>query len=153
MRLRVDFEGLKGINEALEDLPKATSKNIARRVLKEEGKPIAEAARGFVEVDSGALRDSIAVSTKLVKSQRRKHKKESPDDIEVYVGPGADPAAHLQEFGSSKHPGKPFMRPAWDGARAGMLERMADRFWREIRKAADRLARKAARAAKKAGNG
>jgi HK97 gp10 family phage protein len=141
----VKIEGLKEVQAALHELPKATAKNVVRRIMKERLKPVAEAAQRLVPIDQGDLRDSIVVSTKLTKRQRGKHKKDGPDDIEMFAGPNADPAAHLQEFGSRRHPAQPFMRPAWDGARQSLIENLAADFWREIEKAVARRARKMAK--------
>jgi hypothetical protein len=37
------------------------------------------------------------------------------------------------------------MRPAWDSAKGSLLNNIKDDLWAEIRKAVDKLARKAAR--------
>ena len=144
----VRIEGLAEVQTALRELPNATAKNIMRRILKKRGEPIADAARQKVPVDKGHLKNSITVATKLVKSQRRKHKKPDKDDVEVYVGPGADPAAHLQEFGTVNHPPQPFMRPAWDGEKDKVLENLREDMWTEIKKAAARRAKKLAKGGK-----
>lgn len=149
MVMKVKVEGLEGIEQALKELPRATGKNVVRRVLRKRGKPIADKARALVPVDEGDLKDSIAVSTKLTKSQRRKHKKFDKDDVEVFVGAGPHPQAHLQEFGSSVHGRQAFMRPAWDVGKKAVLEGIGADLWAEINKAAKRLARKAAKAAAK----
>lgn len=144
---RVKIEGLKEVQAALHELPKATAKNVMRRVLKERGKPIADAAQSRVPVDQGDLKRSIVVSTKLTRRQRGKHKKFGPNDVEVFVGPGAHPQAHMQEFGTSKEPAQPYMRPAWDQERMNVLEGIREDLWAEIEKAVARRARKAAKAA------
>lgn len=158
---RIRIEGLQEVQKALRELPKATAKNIIRRILKKRGEPIAEAARKHVPIDEGDLKNSIAVSTKLSKRQKRMHRKPDPNDVEVYVGPGPHPQAHWLEFGTDERthasgksvgdvPKKPFMRPAWDSQRRGVLVGIRQDLWTEIKNAADRLARKAARAAAKA---
>jgi len=140
--IRVRVEGLRELQAALAELPRATSKNIQRRVLKKRAQPIADAARERAPVDEGQLRDSIAVSAKLSKRQRRLHRKFGPDDVEMFVGAGALPQAHLQEFGEN---GTPFMRPAWEAHKRGVLDGIQADLWTEIQKAAARRARKAAR--------
>jgi HK97 gp10 family phage protein len=141
----IKLEGLKEIAAALDDLPKATGKNILRRVLLARAEPIAKAAIGNVPVLTGALRSSINVSTRLTRRQRKKHRKAKPDDVEVFVGPGTDPAAHLQEFGTSKEPAQPFMRPAWDAEKNGVMDGIKDDLWGEIEKAVARRAKKLAK--------
>ena len=147
--IRVKVDGLREIANALHtQLPAATSKNVMQRVLKKRAKPIAATAEAQVAVKTGDLKKSITVSTKLTKRQRRQHKKMHRDEVDVFVGPGSDPAGHLQEFGSSKHPAQPFMRPAWDAHESTLLEGIGEDMWAEIEKASARLARKAAKAAK-----
>jgi HK97 gp10 family phage protein len=145
MGITVKVEGLSELKNALEQLPKATNKTVMRKVLMARAKPIAEAAKSYVPVKSGLLRDSIIASTRLSKRQKREAK-ETASYVEVYAGPGPLPYAHLVEFGSIHEPRPaPFMRPAWDSAKGSLLNNIKDDLWAEIRKAVDKLARKAAR--------
>ena len=145
MTITVKVAGLKEVQAALRALPNATAKNIMRRVLLKRAGPVAEAARALVPVHEGHLRNSIHVSTRLTRRQRGRHRKVDRDDVEVFVGPGSDPAAHLQEFGSSHHAAQPFMRPAWDRTKDDLLEGVGADMWAEIEKAVRRLAKKAAK--------
>ena len=112
--------------------------------MKEAGEPVAKTARALAPEHLGFLRESIDVSTKLSGRQRKLHKKQSP--VEMYIGPGPDPAAHLQEFGTGPgHHAQPFMRPAWDRHRHEVLDTIANRTWLEIEKTANRLAKRAAK--------
>jgi len=148
-RVKFKFEGGKELQKALRALPDATAKNTVRRVLKKRAQPVADAARSKAPKDDGQLRDSIAVSTKLSKANRRDRKRFGRDDIEVFIGAGPLPQAHLQEFGSSRHKAQPFLRPAWDERKDGVLEGLKDDLWTEIRKAVERQRKKAAKAAAK----
>lgn len=140
----VKVEGLKELEKALQDLPKANAKAVLRRTLREAGQPVAKTARSLAPHEEGYLRESIDVSLKLSRRQARLHKKQSP--VEVFIGPGPDPAAHLQEFGSGPgHRAQAFMRPAWDQHKNEVLETIANRTWLEIEKTAKRLAKKAAK--------
>jgi HK97 gp10 family phage protein len=145
--VKVRVDGLREIQDALHQLPKATAKNVMRRVLKARAQPIAEKARQLVPVDEGDLRDSIVVSTKLAKSQKKTNKKEHRDEVEMFVGPDNRPQAHWMEFGTFKDQAQPFMRPSWDSTKDDLLTGIAHDLWKEINKAADRMARKAAKAA------
>ncbi|WP_088346305.1 MULTISPECIES: HK97-gp10 family putative phage morphogenesis protein [Rhodomicrobium] len=149
MSITIRIEGLKEVQAALRDLPKSTGKNIMRRVLIARAEPVAEAARALVPVDKGNLLASINVSTRLTRRQRGLHRKPHRDDVEVHVGPGANPAGHFQEFGTSRHPAQPFMRPAWDRTKAGVIEGLKEDLWAEIEKVLERRARRAARKAAK----
>ncbi len=156
--MKFKVEGLDEVQAALRQLPNATAKNVVRRVLKNRAQPIADAAKALAPMRFGELRDSITVSTKLTRSQRRQRKKVDRNDIEIYVGPDSRPQAHMLEFGtgprrhkSGKEVGQitptPFMRPAWDGEKMKAFEGMKDDLWAEIRKAVARQAKKAAKAA------
>ncbi|MDW9877328.1 HK97 gp10 family phage protein [Sinorhizobium meliloti] len=142
--ITVKVAGLKDLENALKDLPQANAKAVLRRTLKEAGEPIAKTARSLAPKLDMHLSESIDVSTKLSRRQRGLHKKESP--VEMFIGPGPDPAAHLQEFGSGPgHHAQPFLRPAWDQNKDKALDTIANLTWVEIEKAAKRLAKKAAK--------
>ncbi len=135
MKMTVKVEGLREIAETLRRLPKAVSEEVQLAVLTKRAEPIAETARQLAPVDHGDLQGSITVSPELTKTQRAKHRKDGPDDVEVFIGPGAFPQAHLQEFGTVNHPPQPFMRPAWDQHKGELLEGLAEDLWQEIEKA------------------
>lgn len=149
METKVKLEGFEGLEKALDDLPKATAKNVVRRVLKKQAQPFAETARQLVPVDKGHLKRSITVGTKVAKTQRKEIKKlQNEGYVTMHIGPGQDPAAHIVEFGFDDRAAEPYMRPAWDKHKGGVLEGIGDDLWKEIEKAAKRLAKKAAKAAK-----
>ncbi|RVI41050.1 HK97 gp10 family phage protein, partial [Sinorhizobium medicae] len=52
-------------------------------------------------------------------------------------------------FGTSRHGPQPFARPAWDAGKNQVLDTIKDELAVQITKAAQRLARKAARLAAK----
>ncbi|MFN8996384.1 MAG: HK97-gp10 family putative phage morphogenesis protein [Pseudomonadota bacterium] len=144
-RVRVRVEGLAEMDRALGELPKATGRNVLRRVGRARLEPIIEDAAKRAPRLFGNLNDSITVSTK----RPRRHRKES--EVEVYGGPTSLPQAHLQEFGTRHHGPQPFMRPAWDAGKDELLEGLAEDLANEIEKAAQRIARKQARLIAKAG--
>ncbi|WEX07373.1 HK97-gp10 family putative phage morphogenesis protein [Chelativorans sp. AA-79] len=156
MVTRVRVEGLRELEQALSELPKATGKNVLRRTLRKAGEPIAEDMRAKAPDDpdtSGEdLRNSIGVGTKLSPNQRSAHRKMFRDDrasVEMFVGAGPVPQAIQQEFGNVNHGPQSFARPAWDAGKDGALETIKTELGNEIGKAAKRLARKAARLAAK----
>jgi len=170
-RQSVRVEGLRDTQAALGDLSKSLARGVLRRVLAKAGKPIADRARSLAPVDTGELRDSIAVSTKLSnpvgKSEfaaamrsgagvgaataalRSARRAAAGDGLsaEVYVGAGPLPQAHLVEFGSVNNQAKPFLRPAWDEKRDEALTIIGNELGGEIQKTAARAARRAARKA------
>lgn len=139
----VKVEGLREVNDALGQLPKATGRNVMRRVAVKRLQPIADDMKAKAPVHVAELRESIGVTTRKPKSRRK------ISEVEAYAGPGRQPQAHLQEFGTSRHGPQPFARPAWDAGKGDLLPGLADDFWDEINKAAARLARKTARLAAK----
>lgn len=142
------IEGLRELERALRELPKATGKAVLRRTLLKRAKPIAEAAAANATQVTGALARSATASTVLSKRQRALHRKMFRDDkasVEVFAGFGPDPAAHLEEYGSVHNDPNPMLRPAWDAGKNAALEGIKDDLWLEIRKSAARLARKAAK--------
>lgn len=140
-----EIEGLSDLVDALQELPKATEKNVLKRVLIKAAQPIANAFAGAVKVRTGHLKRTIGVGTKLTKRQKALSKKESA--VEVYAGAGGDPAAHLEEFGSAHNKPRPALRPAWDGNKQTAFESLRDDLAAEIDKAVQRRARKAAKLA------
>jgi HK97 gp10 family phage protein len=168
MATKVRVDGLRELERALAELPKATGKNVLRRVLLKRGQPVADAMRAMAPVDDGHLKKSITVSTTRPvghKSEaarafatagggaagRAAAKAAGSGPVEVFVGPGRHPQAIFQEFGTINHGPQPFARPGWDQTKNGVLEGLKDDLWAEVKKAADRLAKKQARLAAKGG--
>lgn len=145
MAIQRDFyhiEGLKELDKALEELPKATAKNVLLRTLKIEGEPIRQTASELAPDDpktSGKdLHSSIVTAT--TPSRNR------DSDVEVSIGPSRKTFWGLfQEFGTSHSGAQPFMRPAFDSKVMQVLSGIRDRLADEIEKARKRLARKAER--------
>lgn len=167
----VSLEGLRELDAALGELGKATGKNVLRRAARAALEPIAEEARSLVPVDSGALRDSIVVSSRLANGQaklrysaamfarqgrdaavaamRNELRANGRSTVEMFIGAGQLPHAHLIEFGSAKNAPRPYLRPAWDAGQNKLLGDLKEILGGEIEKAAARQARKAARLAAK----
>lgn len=122
MKTKLKVTGFKELDRALMDLPKVTAKASVRRVLKKAGLPIAEAGSGNAPEDSGNLKASYGVGTRLTKRQRNVSTKES--EVEVYVGPDKSAAVQgLQtEFGNEHQAPQPHLRPAWDAEKRGALD-------------------------------
>jgi HK97 gp10 family phage protein len=146
--VKVKIEGLRELDQALGELPKATGKNVLRRVLRKAAQPIAEQARSLAPVLTHQLERSIGVGTKLTRRQRSLHRKMFRSDkasVEMFVGAGGVPQAHLREFGADGNPPRPFLRPAWDSNKMSALAQIRTDLAVEIDKSAKRLARKRAR--------
>lgn len=136
--------GVKELERALSDLPKATGKGVLRRALKNAAGPIQQAAQSAAPVGAtGNLRESISIETKLKPSQRQGKR----EPVELFIGATSPTGnhAHLVEFGTVKTSPHPFLRPAWEAGKQKMLDAIGAEIWKEIRKSAKRLARKATR--------
>lgn len=133
--LEVKLKGFEELQKALSELPDKIERNIVRAALRAAAKVTEAEAKRLVPVRTGKLRDSIRVSTRLVKG--------SPKATITAGGrkKGAPFYAHLVEFGAKahfikpkkakslfiagvlrdgvNHPGArkhPFMRPALDAS-------------------------------------
>lgn len=148
MATTVKVEGLRELEAALAELPKATARNTLRRVLKRAAEPVQEEAQANAPVATGRLKVSIVVGTKLTRRQQRDAKKEGKFFSEIHVGTSNE-AAVPQEFGTVNMSAHPFMRPAWEGNKAKTLDIISGELGAEIEKSAARLARKAAKLAAK----
>lgn len=148
MANRVRIDGLRELEAALANLPKATGKNVLRRVLKKAAEPIAADAEANAPRGTGHLVRDVAVASRLTKRQAGLARKEGKSDVEVHIGV-RDPAGVQNEYGNINHGPQPFMRPAWDANKDAALRSISDDLGTEIEKAAARLARKAARLAAK----
>lgn len=147
------IDGLRELEIALQELPKATQKNVLLRTLKKRGEPIALSAQSRAADDptTPGTRIQFRVGTRLTPRQAGLHKKAFRDDkasAEVFVGQrGAGPAPVQQEFGNVNHGPQAALRPAWDAGQAALLDGLGVDLWAEIEKSAKRLAKKQAKAA------
>lgn len=148
MARKVKIEGLRELEAALADLPRATGKNVLRRVLKKAAAPIESTAEALAPHLTGTLERNIHMGTRLTRRQAQMVRKaDSKSSAEIHVGT-ADPAGIQTEFGNVNQNAEPWLRPAWDQNKEGALNTIATDLGGEIDKAAARLARKAARAAR-----
>lgn len=147
--LSVKLRGLDELIASLEDLKKATQRNVMRRVLTAAAQPVADAAARLAPHETGRLAFSIVVSGQLTRRQRRSRPK--PSETEVFIGPagglGALIYASFVEFGTVDTPAEPYLRPGWASGQMHALDAITDGLRVEIGKAAARAARKAARIA------
>lgn len=169
-KLRVD--GASELNDALNDLSKATSGNVLKRAVSRAGAFIAEKAIERAPKDEGKLKREIKVSkAKIITAGKQAFAaamKEGSTRAEAaqaarnanreaggtgrsaitHVGPTkAAGQGILQEFGTKRHKPQPFMRPTWDEYGPQCTTIMSDALKEEIDKATMRAARKAAKVA------
>lgn len=154
--LDLEVKGLRELDTLLAGLPDKLRANILRGALNAAGKEIAEEARRLAPVQTGTLRDSIRVSTRLVRGTT---------NVEAKVKVGGKQKgkrsafyARFIEFGTAAHiirgrngplkfngthtlevahPGvkkKPFMRPALDARLPSALEAFRERLRKRMTK-------------------
>lgn len=146
MDVSAKVEWLVGSDKALAEVgTKATQKNVLVRTLKKAAKGFDDAASSLAPVETGKLQISVITGTQLTRRQRSSaYKAGSLGVAEVHVGTALSRGL-FQEFGTSKMPASPFMRPAWDNEKGRSLETIKTELWVEIEKAAARAARKRAK--------
>jgi len=136
-------EWLVGSDQALAEVgKKSTQKNILVRTLKKAAKPIDDEASSLAPKDTGKLEISVITGTQLTRRQRSSAYKAGALGVaEVHVGTALSRGL-FQEFGTFKMPAHPFMRPAWEHNKEKAEQIIGTELWVEIKKAADRAARK-----------
>lgn len=146
MNVSAKVDWLIGSDKALAEVgTKATQKNILVRTLKKAAKPIDDTASNMAPIDTGKLQISVITGTQLTRRQKSSAYKAGKLGVaEVHVGTAMSRGL-FQEFGTYKMPASPFMRPAWDARRDEAQSIIATELWVEIKKAADRAARKRAK--------
>lgn len=144
----VKTEGFKELGEGLQELSRATNKNVVRRSLVEALGVFGDRARSLAPVKFGDLQEGIEEGTKLTRRQKRLAGPPVSGYQEAYSGT-SDPTGIFQEFGTSRHSPKPFMRPAWESTKFQVLENLKEALTANIGKAVEKMQRKAARLAAK----
>lgn len=156
------IEGLSDLLQALTELPKATGKNVLKRALIKAAGPMQSQAESMAPVETGGLKASIVIGTKLSRRQAAAHRREvgstpaitvggfrsAPQTaVYVFVGPAGSPKSIVQEFGGAHQAPHSYMRPAWDANKNSALDSISGDLEQEIENARKRLARKAEREA------
>lgn len=166
----IKVDGLKELEDALLELPKATQGNVLKRAASTAGAMFAEYASALAPRRKGKLATEIKVAkpkiinpgtaafgaamregftrAEAASAARAANQAAGGEGRAVITSVGPTKAAYwglFQEFGTRNHPPKPFMRPTWDALQDSMLQTIAQTLWDEISKAAARLARKAAK--------
>lgn len=134
-RTTVKVHGLRELQRALKQMPKAVAGNVLAKTLSEAGEPFARRATALAPVLTGALKASIVVG----------RAKKTRTSATVAIGPGPHPQGVFQEFGTAHHAAQPFMRPAWDAHKHRALDEIVRALRERIERTAAQLARRAKR--------
>lgn len=122
------LKGLEGLKKQLEQLGEELQPKVLRSAMREAFKPVLEAARAKVPVDSGELRAGIALATAktpggglaagLLISSKTTGLKQARMAAAAFgeAQSTSSPARtwHLIELGTKHSPPQPFLRPALD---------------------------------------
>lgn len=149
--MKVRLEGFRELDRALAELPKATGKNVLRRVAKGALEPMANQAAALAPERTGKLSFSISVGERRTRRVKRENKFDTRTGIQMAMGPASGSGAALNyaafaEFGTVDTPAKPYIRPAWDAGAMRALDFVKQRLGSEIQRSADKLAVKRAKA-------
>ena len=111
----------KQLMSALKELPKNIQKNVMVGATRAGAVAIAEEAKLRVPVDTGDLKKSIGVT----------RRKGDVNIVRFSISPRKGKGlggwyAHFVEFGTSKQPAQPFMRPAYENSSEEALKRAGE---------------------------
>lgn len=148
----IQLLGFRELENALRQLPKATGKNVLRRVARGALEPMANMAAARAPHRTGRLAFSISVSEKrtrraTVRKSNGRFRSDPSTGITMAMGPaggfgGALMYASFDEFGTVDTPAFAYMRSAWDAGAAPALQYIIDNLKIEIDRAAMRYAKK-----------
>lgn len=159
MKTTVKFTGGRELDAALGALAaeygKASGKAVLRRVGMKALQPMADTTNALAPDDPATggndLSGSYIVGTKLNKRQAALARKDqNKATVTVYMGTD-DPAGLQQEFGNVNHGPQPHIRPAFAQHAEGAIKIVANELGPEIEKTAERLAKRRAAKAARAG--
>lgn len=173
MKITIEMQGLKELDNALKELPKQTAKNCLRRAMTKAAEPFVNDAIALAPKRTGRLKRSITVSKMKFGKGGELFKRayaearasgasreeassigreaaglapEGMTSASMILGPLKSTFYSLfLEFGTAHMGPRPFMRPAWDKNKRAAIDTMAAIIWDEVQKASARLARKAAK--------
>jgi len=118
-RLTFELKGGKELDATLKELGPKIARNLGTKAVREGAKPIVKEAKRLAPRRTGTLAKSItAVSQKSANAE----------ELLVLIGfrPPISRRAHFVEYGTSRHPAQPFMRPAMDARAADALKAMQE---------------------------
>lgn len=130
----IEIKGVDELLRKLRQLPEKVQKRVVVGAVRAAAKPLIKEARAKVPVDTGNLKKSIGVTKRRSKNKNIIHFSISPRKGGKYNGF----YGHFVEFGTSKMPAKPFLRPAFESKGKETIEAakqyMARRIDKELKK-------------------
>lgn len=151
------LQGFEGLDLALDELPKATAKNVLRRTATNAMKRIEDRMAQLAPYDpqdrdgnGKHLNESMRTQTVTAKRARGSIKFDKQNGVAVMTGPapvGKIPRANAswQEYGTVKMPAHSYARVAADVEAHSVIVDVRDELKAQIEKAKKRMKRKAAK--------
>lgn len=125
MAVRID--GLAELNRKLRELPRKVQRRGLRRAVRAGAEPIRERAEELAPRRTGRLARNIVT----------RYRTSRVDRAVIEVGPGLRAFyGKFQELGTSRHPARPFLRPAFDAGKDAAVRQIGDTLRQEIERAA-----------------
>jgi HK97 gp10 family phage protein len=143
-------EGLRELEAALSELPKATQKNVLKRVMMPAADPIERAAESNAPEMTGRLERDIKIGTKLTRGQRTggaklqangSFRSASKNYVELHIGTALS-RAMFTEFGTYKDAAQMWFTRAFEATKHASLAIMTTTLGPQIETAAARLRKK-----------
>ena len=145
MAAKTEIQGLKECRETLQDFSKAMQKNVGKRALHKAGEVIVRATKARAPISDDPHNKTPGSLKAAPRTVDAKPGKRAQVQVAVLV---EDPAAVRVEYGSAHNkPPAPFFRPAIDGNKGATLDAFGAALVVEVVKVAERVAKKAAKAA------
>jgi HK97 gp10 family phage protein len=153
----IELTGFRELEQSLRQLPKATGKNVLRRVAKGALEPMAQIAASKAPHRTGRLAYSITVSEKRTRRAKKSttrfvgggFRAAASKGIEMAMGPagglGTLQYASFDEFGTIDTPAFGYMRAAWDGGAYNALDYVKGQLSVEIDKSTAKFLKKQGR--------
>lgn len=130
------MKGLSELQKSLNTLPDKLRDRALKNASAAGARVIQREAKRLVPVQTGTLRDSIVVSRTFKQRGRRVVLRGA---VVIGLKGVGRYYAHLHEFGTSKIPARPFMRPALNNMAPKALKVIGEKLGKEIDKAAKKL--------------
>lgn len=167
MKVHVAIKGVRELNAGLAQFKKSTQATVLNRTLKKAAAPIARKAQQLAPKRTHELEKSVGVT--VVKANagkaafaaamkagatRAEAGQAARDANRAAAGSGAKATvlvgtplfrAHFAEFGTTKHPAQPFLRPAVAALEGATIKTISDQLGKEIEATARRIAKRKAK--------
>lgn len=148
--MKLSVKGLETIKAQLAELDAELQPKVMRAATRAAFKRVLDAAKGKVPVDSGELREALALGTAKTKggglavgivvlatSTRAKQARLAAAAFGEAQSAALPPARrwHFVELGTARQPPKPFLRPAADEEAQGVVQALSEEVAKKVKRA------------------